>query len=120
MVKLFVSGFPLDMEEIELVKMLSLHGDVKTIKLVRDKKTRVCKGYGFVEVADQASAESIIAALHGEPLADRRLTVTIRPEEEEKKPAPSYRPSSSRPPVYQKVARPSDPDFKKKRPRRGV
>ena len=120
MVKLFVSGFPLNMEEIELVKMFSLHGDVKTIKLVRDKKTRICKGYGFIEVADQASAENIIAALHGEPIGDRRLTVTIRPEEEEK-PAPAYRPpASSRPPVYQKVPRPTDPDFKKKRPRRGL
>ena len=32
MVKLFVSGFPLDIEEIELAKLFSLHGDVKTIK----------------------------------------------------------------------------------------
>jgi len=38
MVKLFVGGFPLEMTELELVKMIGPHGDVETIKIVRDKK----------------------------------------------------------------------------------
>jgi RNA recognition motif-containing protein len=113
MVKLFVSGFPLDMDEIELVKLFSFHGDVKTIKLVRDKKTRVCKGYGFIEMADQQSAQNVIAALNKQYLGDRQLTINIREEEEAVKPAP--RPY--RPPVYQKIQKPSDP-LRKKRPRR--
>src|SRR5882757_3871232 len=81
MVKLFVSGFPLDIEEIELAKLFAPHGDIVTIKLVRDKKTRVCKGYGFIEMADEASAENAIAALDGQPMGDRNLTVKIRPDE---------------------------------------
>ena len=108
-VKLFVSGFPLDIEEIELVKMFSLHGDVKTIKLVRDKKTRVCKGYGFIEMADEASAENAIAALDGQPMGDRSLTVKIRPDEPVVV-APAR-------PVYRKPQRTFEPE-KKKRPRR--
>ncbi|MFI5159171.1 MAG: RNA-binding protein, partial [Sphingobacteriales bacterium] len=68
MVKLFVSGFPLDIQEIELAKMFALHGDIVTIKLVRDKKTRVCKGYGFIEMTDEAAAENAIAALDGQPM----------------------------------------------------
>ena len=47
MVKLFVGGFPLDITELELVQLFNLHGDVATIKIVRDKKTRMCKGYAF-------------------------------------------------------------------------
>lgn len=107
-VKLFVSGFPLDIEEIELVKMFSLHGDVKTIKLVRDKKTRICKGYGFIEMADEASAENVIAALDGQPMGDRSLTVKIRPDE------PVV---AAAPPVYRKLQKTPEP-VKKKRPRR--
>jgi len=110
MVKLFVSGFPLDIEEIELVKMFSLHGDVKTIKLVRDKKTRVCKGYGFIEMADEVSAENAVGALDGQPMGDRSLTVKIRPDEPEPV-APAARP------VYRKPQRTFEPE-KKKRPRR--
>jgi len=90
MIKLFVSGFPLDMDELKLAEMIALHGDIKTIKLVRDKKTRVCKGYGFVEVADRETAEKIVLALNGQPLRDRQLTVNIREEEPAK-------------PVYKKI-----------------
>jgi len=113
MVKLFVSGFPLDMDEIELVKLFSSHGDVRTIKLVRDKKTRVCKGYGFIEMADQQAAENVIAALNKQHIGDRQLTINIREEEE---PAATP-PRPYKPPVYQKVQKPSDP-LRKKRPRR--
>ncbi len=109
-VKLFVSGFPLDIEEIELVKMFSLHGDVKTIKLVRDKKTRICKGYGFIEMADEASAENAVSALDGQPMGDRSLTVKIRPDEPVVAAAPAR-------PVYRKPQRTFEPE-KKKRPRR--
>ena len=110
MVKLFVSGFPLNMDEMELVKIFSMHGDVKTIKLVRDKKTRVCKGYGFIEVADQASADNMVSELNGYPIGDRKFTVNIRPDE------PAITPST--PPVYRKIQKPGDQDFKKMRPRR--
>ena len=109
MVKLFVSGFPLSMDEVELAKIFCLHGDVKTIKMVRDKKTRVCKGYGFIEVGDQASADNMVAMLNGYPIGDRALTVTIRPDEPE---------APARPPVYRKLSKPGDPEFRKMRPRR--
>jgi RNA recognition motif-containing protein len=113
MVKLFVSGFPLDMDEIELVKLFSSHGDVRTIKLVRDKKTRVCKGYGFIEMADQQAAENVIAALNKQHIGDRQLTINIREDDEPAAPAPRH----FKPPVYQKVQKFVDP-LRKKRPRR--
>lgn len=109
MVKLFVSGFPLNMDEIELAKIFALHGDLKTIKLVRDKKTRVCKGYGFIEVGDQASADNMVAVLNGYPIGDRELTVNIRPDEPE---------APVKPQVYRKLEKPGDPGFRKMRPRR--
>jgi RNA recognition motif-containing protein len=115
MVKLFVSGFPLDMDEIALAKMFIAHGDVKTIKLVRDKKTRICKGYGFIEMGDEASAKNAIAELNGQPMGDRKLTVNIRPDEPEK---PAV--TTTAPAFYRKVTKPGAPDFKKKRPRRGA
>jgi RNA recognition motif-containing protein len=77
MVKLFVGGFPLEMTELELVKMIGPHGDVETIKIVRDKKTRICKGYAFLEMKDRTGAENAVIALDGTPIADRVLSVKI-------------------------------------------
>jgi hypothetical protein len=78
MIKLFVGGFPLEMTELELVKLFNLHGDVSTIKIVRDKKTKICKGYAFIEMKDQESADNVIKALDSTLLDDRLLTVKIR------------------------------------------
>lgn len=75
MIKLFVGGFPLDISELELVQLFNLHGDVVTIKIVRDKKTRICKGYAFLEMKDQEGADRAIEALDNTPFLDRMLSV---------------------------------------------
>lgn len=88
MVKLFVGGFPLEMTELELVKMIGPHGDVETIKIVRDKKTRVCKGYAFLEMKDRTGAENAVIALDGTQIADRVLSVKINDDFVKKTPPP--------------------------------
>jgi RNA recognition motif-containing protein len=88
MVKLFVGGFPLEMTELELVKMIGPHGDVETIKIVRDKKTRICKGYAFLEMKDRIGAENAVIALDGTPIADRVLSVKINDDFVKKSPPP--------------------------------
>lgn len=129
MVTLFVGGFPLDMEEIELVKLFMPFGQVSTIKIIRDKRTRVCKGYAFIEMTDLAGAEEAIANLNGRTMGDRDLAVKIREESEKPKPKPFFpkKPYSSGPASYTKVNRGgsssssgSSDQFKKKRPRRPI
>jgi RNA recognition motif-containing protein len=88
MVKLFVGGFPLEMTELEIVKMIGPHGDVETIKIVRDKKTRICKGYAFLEMKDRTGAENAVIALDGMQLADRVLSVKINDDFVKKTPPP--------------------------------
>ncbi|RYU91987.1 RNA-binding protein [Mucilaginibacter terrigena] len=107
MVKLFVGGFPLEMTELELVQMVALYGEVSTIKIVRDKKTKICKGYAFIEVTDYQGAKQIIEALNGTTLAGRQLTISIKEDE----------PEGVKPPVYMKIRRPDEP-VRAKRPRR--
>jgi RNA recognition motif-containing protein len=124
MIKLFVGGFPLNITEMELVMMFGIHGDVDTIKIVRDKKTGTCKGYAFLEMKNKEGAERAVEALDGTFIGDRQLNVKIN----EEKPAPvkktfskftggnfSPRPSSSS--SYQKVERRGE-EMKKKRPRK--
>jgi RNA recognition motif-containing protein len=77
MTKLFVGGFPLDMSELEIVQIVAMYANVVTIKVVRDKKTRICKGYAFLEIADRESAELAVEELNGEYRAGRKLKLSI-------------------------------------------
>ncbi|MBD1363095.1 RNA-binding protein [Mucilaginibacter sp. ZT4R22] len=81
MTKIFLGGFPLTITELDLVQILSYHGEVVTIKIVRDKQTRKCKGYAFIETATLDDANQIIQALNGTMLGERVLTINIVPEE---------------------------------------
>jgi len=118
MVKLFVGGFPLDIEEIELVKLFNNFTEIKTIKIVRDKVTRKCKGYAFLETTGQAGAEMAINALHGKIMGDKELTVKIV---EEQPSMATKAPIQRQPSVvkYVKVERPTG-IIKKKRPRKAL
>jgi RNA recognition motif-containing protein len=117
MIKLFVGGFPLEMTELELVKLFNLHGDVVTIKIVRDKKTKICKGYAFLEMKNQEGADNAILALDNTLIGDRPLSVKIRED----------KPVISRPKTGNFSPRPRPSHFKteqsaeeprKKRPRK--
>jgi RNA recognition motif-containing protein len=109
MTKIFFGGFPLDTNELEIVQLVSLHGQVETIKIVRDKQTKKCKGYAFLEMKSREGADAVIDALDGAMMGDRVLKVSIAPDKPAAKP---FRPAS-----FVKVSRPS-PDQRAKRPRR--
>ncbi|MHB8205925.1 RNA recognition motif domain-containing protein [Mucilaginibacter sp.] len=105
MIKIYVGGFPLEMSELELVQLVSPYGEVSTIKIVRNKATKKCKGYAFLEMTSREAADNVIKALDGAAIGDRQLTISIKEDEQ-------VRPVS----VYKKVERRNDP-VKKKRPR---
>jgi RNA recognition motif-containing protein len=111
MVKLFVSGFPLDINEIELAKLIAPYGDIATMKIVRDKKTRICKGYAFIEMETEEGAEQAIEALNGTYMKERELTVKISEEAPAAPQKPKYniRSSSSYKPNQSSADRPKRP-----------
>ena len=121
MIKLFVGGFPLDIKEIDLVMLIGIHGDVDTIKIVRDKKTGICKGFAFVEMKDQEGADRAVEALDGSYIGDRMLSVKVTEDKPApvKKPFNKFKSNFSPQGSYRKVERrPMDEDAKKKRPRK--
>jgi RNA recognition motif-containing protein len=75
MTKLFIVGFPRDMEEIELVELFSIHGLVNIVTIVTDQITGESKGYGFITMADGAGAERAIAALDQAEIDGRVISV---------------------------------------------
>lgn len=112
----------MDMNEMDLAKLIAPHGTISTIKMIRDRATKKLKGYAFVEMATQTDAEQAIEALNNTEMGDRVLTLKVVEETEA---APARRPAfKSRPTQqrssgtsYNRVNTYSDPN-KKKRPRR--
>ncbi|MCJ8209614.1 RNA-binding protein [Mucilaginibacter sp. RS28] len=109
MTKLFVGGFPLDADEMQIAQLLGPYCDIQTIKIVRDRKTGKCKGYAFVEVAGEEQALAAKDALNGTEMRGRELQLNIVEEQQ----APVRRPMQRRP-----TERPSFDPTRPKRPRR--
>ncbi len=113
MTKIFIGGFPQFMTELELVQLIDPFGRVNTVKIVRDKVTKKCKGYAFVEMADLESADRVISGLNNTVLGDKVLSVNFAEEKSE----PAKFPVNRNPAGYIKVERPVA-GGKPKRPRK--
>ena len=107
--KLFIGGFPIEMTELELVQLIAPYADVVTIKLVRDRATKKCKGYGFIEVADKQHAINAIDGLNNTVIGDRVLSLNMVPEQPAAKSQPFY--------SKEKGVQPSDRIKRPRRPR---
>jgi len=81
--KLFVGNLPHAVRDDELKEHFEAHGTVTSAQVIVDRETGRSKGFGFVEMASDDEATAAIAALNGQELAGRALTVNeARPREE--------------------------------------
>ena len=74
---LIVNYLTHDMDEDALLRLFSQHGDVESVKVVRDKETHKSQCYGFVKFCSDEAAESALAALNGLPVGSKRLKVSV-------------------------------------------
>ena len=75
--KLFVAGFPFDVDDQELHEIFSDHGTVASAKVITDRDTGKSRGFGFVEFADDTQAQAAMKALDGATLSGRTLSVKV-------------------------------------------
>ena len=73
--KLFVGNLPFSAQESALSQLFSQHGEVTAAKIVMDRNTGRSKGFGFVEMPDDAGADAAIAALNGYEYEGRKIYV---------------------------------------------
>ena len=57
---LYVGNLPLDLDEEGLRALFAPHGEVAGASLVTDPATGGSRGFGFVEMADQAAQAAIL------------------------------------------------------------
>ena len=70
---IFVGSLPFKLTEAELQKLFEEHGTVDSVKIIIDKMTRQNKGFGFVQMPDEAEALKAIAALNGAEIMGRTI-----------------------------------------------
>ena len=79
---IFVAGIPTSFGKKELRKLFEKYGTVKSVKVVMDRKTKVSRGLGFVEMPELLEALVAIRHLHGRLIEYNPLTVKeARPKE---------------------------------------
>ena len=71
---LYVGNLPWATKAEDLQDAFAQHGEVISARVITDRETGRSRGFGFVEVADNA-ADEIIAALNGTELNGRIITV---------------------------------------------
>ena len=81
--KLYVGNLSYDVDSSELEQLFGQHGQVQSAQVINDRDTGRSKGFGFVEMANDAEADAAIAALNGQQHNGRALTVNeARPRED--------------------------------------
>jgi RNA recognition motif-containing protein len=82
MKNIYVGNLSFQTTEQDLEAAFAAYGQVERAQLVKDRDTGKSRGFGFVEMADDAGAERAIEALNGAQLDGRSLTVNeARPRE---------------------------------------
>jgi len=73
--KLYVGNLTFAVGDAELEDLFAPFGEVRSAQVVIDRQTGRSRGFGFVEMANEADAMAAIDALHDQDHGGRRLTV---------------------------------------------
>jgi RNA recognition motif-containing protein len=74
---IYVGNLPWSTTTDELYAMFQQYGAVTRAQVVTDRETGRSRGFGFVEMPNEAEAQAAIAALNNQPMNGRPLTVNI-------------------------------------------
>jgi RNA recognition motif-containing protein len=72
---IFVAGLPYDLDDAELEEIFEKFGTVKSAKVAMDKETGKSRGFGFVDMPNDAEAKEAIEGLNDISLGKKPLVV---------------------------------------------
>jgi RNA recognition motif-containing protein len=88
---IYVSNLSFNINDEDLRGFFAEFGEVTSAKVINDKFTGKSRGFGFVEMPDQASAEKAIAELNNGSVDGRTINV-MEAKPKEDRPARSNNP----------------------------
>ncbi|HLP21596.1 MAG TPA: RNA-binding protein [Chitinophagales bacterium] len=72
---IYVANISFRASEGQLKDLFQQFGEVSSVKIVTDRETGRSRGFGFVEMPNDAEGRQAIAQLNGNNFADRNLVV---------------------------------------------
>jgi len=83
LMNIYVGNLSYTLSESELQDAFAEFGEVSSVKVLSDRETGRSRGFGFVEMPNQAEGEAAVAQLNGKDVGGRALRVNeARPREE--------------------------------------
>jgi len=80
---IYVSNLSFNVQDEDLREYFEEYGEVSSAKVITDKFTNRSRGFGFVEMPDDAAAQKAIKELDGAVVEQRTISVTVaKPREE--------------------------------------
>ena len=80
---IFVGSLPFSLEESELKELFEEYGEVTSVKIITDKFSGRSKGFGFIEMPDDESAQKAIDGLNSTEVKGRPIVVNKSEERKE-------------------------------------
>lgn len=80
---IYVSNLSFNVHDEDLKSYFADYGEVTSAKVINDRETGRSRGFGFVEMPDEAAAQKAIAELDGATVDGRAIKVNVaKPREE--------------------------------------
>ena len=81
---MYVSNLSVHTTNEDLKSLFAEFGEVSSAKIINDKVSGRSRGFGFVEMSDEAAARQAMEALEGREIEGRSLSVAVAREKEER------------------------------------
>jgi RNA recognition motif-containing protein len=82
---IYVGNLPFSMSEETIRQAFEAYGQVSSANIIKDKYSGQSRGFGFVEMPNQAEAQAAIQNLNGKELQGQTLNVSeARPRNDRK------------------------------------
>jgi len=80
---IYVSNLSFNVQDEDLREFFTPYGEVTSAKIIMDRETSRSRGFGFIEMPDEAASKKAIAELNGSTVENRTINVNeARPKEE--------------------------------------
>jgi RNA recognition motif-containing protein len=81
---IYVSNLSFNVQDEDLRGFFSPYGEVTSAKIINDRETGRSRGFGFVEMSDEAASKKAIEELNGATVEGREINVSEAKEKGER------------------------------------
>jgi RNA recognition motif-containing protein len=79
---IYVSNLSFNVQDEDLKEFFAPYGEVTSAKVITNRETGRSRGFGFVEMSDEAASQKAIAELDGKTVENRSISVSVaKPKE---------------------------------------